>query len=318
VTHVSFVIPAFNEAALIGAAIENIRRYAPQGFDTEIVVVDNGSADATAQVARDHGAKVVVARGTVGAARNKGVAEAGGSVLVFLDADVRLTSEWASAAPVLLHEIAAGKPLISGSTVRVPENAGWIERFWFEPATRAIRAYINSGHMIIGRKLFDELGGFDTSLETGEDVDLCVRARARGAAVRDQRELATIHLGFPTRISAFARRELWHGQGDAVTLARILESKVTLTALVVAGLTLLAPVLLIAFASYVPALISLVIPWLIALAFAARRSIGLGPIGWLANTYLSFVYFMCRAAAVFIRRGGWRQGRNAASSGTSS
>jgi GT2 family glycosyltransferase len=219
---------------------------------------------------------------------------------------------------VVLREFADGKPRITGSTVRVPENAGWIERYWFAPATRAARSYINSGHMIVGRPLFDELDGFDTSLATGEDVDFCARARTRGASIRDRRELGAIHLGFPTRLSAFARRELWHGQGDAVSLARIVKSKIAMVALLVAGLTALVPVLMIMSESYIPALIALLLPWLIALAFAARRSAGLGLVGWLANTFLSYVYFMCRATAVFIRRGGWRQRRNTASTGIQS
>ena len=225
-TTLSFIVPARNEAGLIAAAIENIRAFAPSETSWELIIVDNGSTDGTADIARSYSeAWLLKAQGSVGAARNIGAARAQGSILVFLDADVRLTASWRSAIGGVLSELLVSPRLVTGSTVGIPPRPSIIERYWFYPATRTPRRYVNSGHLIIGQQFFRELGGFDARLVTGEDFELCTRACANGGEVRDSRALEVVHLGFPKTLAQFARRELWHGQGDGASLARILGLK---------------------------------------------------------------------------------------------
>jgi glycosyltransferase involved in cell wall biosynthesis len=86
---VSVVMPAFNAAPWIEAAIRSVQ--AQSHRDWEVIVVDDGSTDATAQIARacsDHRVRVVTqaTRGAA-AARNRGIREARGDVFQFLDAD---------------------------------------------------------------------------------------------------------------------------------------------------------------------------------------------------------------------------------------
>ena len=305
---VSFIIPARNEAALIPAAVANIRQFAPTGAAWELLIVDNASTDRTFEVAQSFAdVQAVRAAGTVGDARNSGVAVSRGAVLIFLDADVRLTQSWHSGIARVLAELQTTPRLITGSTVTIPSSPGLIERHWFYPATLQRRQYINSGHLIVNRALFDELHGFDPALRTGEDFDFCARGRAAGAIIRDDRALEAVHLGFPQTLGAFARRELWHGQGDGGSVRNILRSRVACLSLLVAALTVLGPLLSLATRSAAPVLVGLAAAMLISMAFAIRRTGRMNIASWLVNTALYYVYFLCRAAALLRRSEGWRQ-----------
>jgi hypothetical protein len=229
----AFVIPARDEARTLPAVLESVRAHAG-ALVPETVVVDDGSRDDTAARARAAGARVVPGPATTAAAaRNCGARAAGGAVLVFLDADVRLTAAWARAAPARLAALRAGARVVTGSRVDVPEAPSWIERHWFARLP-ARPGYVNSGHLILSRALFERLGGFREDLVTGEDVDLCRRARALGARIEGDAALHVVHDGFPRDLRAFFRRELWHGAGDA-SLGGIARS-----APAAAGLALLA------------------------------------------------------------------------------
>jgi len=83
-------MPALNEAGCIADMVSSIpvENFAARGFDTEILVVDNGSRDGTAEVARKAGARVVSEpRRGYGYAYRLGFKEANGSIICTLDAD---------------------------------------------------------------------------------------------------------------------------------------------------------------------------------------------------------------------------------------
>ena len=82
------IIPAFNASATLRQAVDSVlaQTYAPH----EIIVIDDGSTDTTAEVARSYGARVtLISQGNSGvsAARNAGARAASGEGLGFLDAD---------------------------------------------------------------------------------------------------------------------------------------------------------------------------------------------------------------------------------------
>ena len=85
-TTLTFIVPVRNDAARLARCLAAITRTA--GPLTDIVVVDNGSTDESAAVARRAGAQVlVVPDASVAALRNRGAATATGEVLAFVDAD---------------------------------------------------------------------------------------------------------------------------------------------------------------------------------------------------------------------------------------
>jgi hypothetical protein len=235
----SFVIPAFNEEKLISRTIEAIHRLVPP-ISYEIVVVDNGSADATPRIAAELGATVIrQPGGTIGALRNRGVRASHGDTLVFLDADVVLTPEWAARIPASLEMLREEPAALTGYMCTVPADASWLERYWFAPRQKA--SHIGSGHMVISRSFFDALEGFDESLATGEDYDLSRRGVALGGQIVADQRLKVEHLGFPRTIWAFLQREAWHGVGDYKSFAVFVRSKV---AVIAAGFAVLHAVLL--------------------------------------------------------------------------
>lgn len=99
---VSFIVPAFNAESTLGATIASIRDAAAE-FDHEIVIVDDGSIDATHDVAQALGDIVVKQACQAGAARvrNDAVRRASGDVFVFVDSDVTVTRE--AVAKLLAH-----------------------------------------------------------------------------------------------------------------------------------------------------------------------------------------------------------------------
>jgi glycosyltransferase involved in cell wall biosynthesis len=83
---VSFLVPAYNEEATIGEVLERI---ADLGLDTQVVVVDDGSRDRTAEIAQSHGATVIrQANAGKGAAIRTAIGEIDGDIAVIQDADM--------------------------------------------------------------------------------------------------------------------------------------------------------------------------------------------------------------------------------------
>jgi glycosyltransferase involved in cell wall biosynthesis len=96
---VSVIIPVRNEAGTIGRLVASVLEQSPPSWSTEVVVVDDGSDDGTAEAARGAGARVLELGvrpdgGNPAAARNRGARIAAGDPLVFLDADCLPADGW--------------------------------------------------------------------------------------------------------------------------------------------------------------------------------------------------------------------------------
>jgi glycosyltransferase involved in cell wall biosynthesis len=234
---VSFVMPARNEEPILRETIASINNVIGDAFSYEIILIDNGSIDRTSEVAINMGAKVTYQpEGRLGGLRNTGARLAAADILVFLDADVILDTDWLNPFMELREKLKTSPMLISGSRCQIPDDASSLARSWFWASkSSATTSHIGTGHMVTSMTLFRKIQGFDEELITGEDFDFCVRAKASGATIlRDQR-LKVFHFGYPNSLKQFFLREIWHGSGDAESLKRIIESKVALTAIFFLG-----------------------------------------------------------------------------------
>ena len=179
--NVSVVIATRNRAELLDGALASLRAQVGAG-DLDLVVVDNGSTDATPIVARKHAAtSVYVGEPNRGKARNAGVAAAVGDLVLFVDDDVVVPPFFVS-AHVRAHAGAMEPRVVSGPIINVPSAE-------VRPAPTVLNAsgaFFCTCNVSLPKSAFVAAGGFDESFDLygWEDTELGVRLRAHGAKRR--------------------------------------------------------------------------------------------------------------------------------------
>lgn len=166
----SFVLPAYNEEFELPRSIAAIHAAAGRaGQEYEIVVVDDGSTDATAEIAQRAGTRLIqIQRRQIAAARNAGAQAARGDILFFVDADTRINSDHVLDA---IGALAAGG---SGGGARVLTDG--VIPLWGRIFVRAFCTVYFAGNLGAGaflfttRKNFEAIGGFDERFFIGEEV----------------------------------------------------------------------------------------------------------------------------------------------------
>ena len=170
--HISFVVPAHNEERLLGATLDAIHTAARDvALPYEIVVANDASTDATAAVARAHGARVVDCQHRqIARVRNTGAHAATGDVLIFVDADTVISPAVVRASLAALDSGAVG----GGASVRIEGPQPW----WGPIAVFAILESMRVMQWAAGcyvyctRQAFDAAGGFDERLYVAEEIAL--------------------------------------------------------------------------------------------------------------------------------------------------
>ena len=269
---ISFVVPALNEERHIAAMLGTIAEIA-SGIEHEVILADNGSTDSTADIAQKNGARVFRDSSlTIGGLRNLGARNAHGELLVFLDADMHITPSWRNEIENTIPHLRRNPRTITGSRAGISIRPSWIERYWFLPMTKEKNSnYINSGHLIIRKDFFNELGGFDEKLRTGEDWEFCGRARKTGASIVNNPALHVIHEGYPKSLQAFIQRERWHGVQDFSDLKTMLSSLPAKTAVLFWGSWLLGIAFSIFYGNPVYLGVAVVVDVLLCLTATLRR-----------------------------------------------
>lgn len=186
---VSIVIPARDSAATLAGTLDSVRAQSQQEW--EAIVVDDGSTDETSAIAARFAADdpririVNQAQAGAGAARNAGLAQAGGEWIIFLDSDDRLLPHHLQT----MLDAAAHQPdigLFYCGWQRMLDGEPWWKPHPAEPmsapfltATRFCPFAIHAA--MTRRSLLDAVGGFAPALTIGEDWDLWQRIARTGA-----------------------------------------------------------------------------------------------------------------------------------------
>jgi glycosyltransferase involved in cell wall biosynthesis len=217
---VSVVIPTYNRARFLPAAVASVRA---QSYPCdEIVIVDDGSSDNTSEVVAALGPGVRLIRQAnsgPAAARNRGIDEARGDLVAFLDTDDRwLPGKLDAQVDLFRREPALGlvcadMAIESGAGVQLVESnfvlRGLQQAFAAldgRPIPDAPRQllelnFVNTSTVVAKRQLLRTLGGFDTRLRYGEDLELWLRIAARHpiACVASVQEVRVEHDSNVTR-----------------------------------------------------------------------------------------------------------------------
>lgn len=233
---VSVVVPCWNAERWIGSTLRSVQAQAWPKL--EIVVVDDGSTDATAAiVARDFpNARLLrQANSGVAAARNLGIRQSHGEWLAFIDADDiwlpgKLEAQFAALRAASEARMAYSAWHVWPSTDAAP-NPAWLASqhpeedvtHWRGPsgwiyADLLLDCHVWTSTVVAQRQLLDEIGEFDTSLRIGEDLDLWLRASRVTPILRVPRPLALYRM-HPHNITKAPQQKAW----QALVIERALD-----------------------------------------------------------------------------------------------
>ena len=200
--YVSVIIPVHNGGEHLAQCLNAL--LAARG-DFEIIAVDDGSTDESAEVARRHGADRVLqleSRRGPAAARNRGAHEGRGRVLLFIDADVLVSPS--TVARVASHfQEEQGMAALFGSYDDAPAATNFVSQyknllhhFVHQQGSRNAETFW-AGCGAVRRETFLRVGGFNEKLyrePSIEDIDLGYRLRDEGFDIRLDRHLQVRHL----------------------------------------------------------------------------------------------------------------------------
>ncbi len=216
----SVIIPSRNRHDKLTGLLDCLKRQSVAAGDYEIIIVDDGSTPAVALPGDDQGPKCRLVRleGVErSAARNLGAAQAQGGILVFVDDDMTVESDFL-AAHLRAHDEWPGSIVIGASRLADELFTNPFGRFRREleqhevPRERgpvAMRNFCAAANMSIARDLFHKLEGFDQAMVSGEDQDLALRHTATPGRIVFVPEAVSIHHDAAVDIRSYCRRSEW-------------------------------------------------------------------------------------------------------------
>lgn len=187
--NISIIIPAFNEEKYIGKTLESIKHVDTNGFDVEIIVVDNNSVDKTAEVAREFGATVyTITSPGVGFARQYGLKRAKGDIVLYTDSDTVAPKDWITRHVTALQRSGVsctfGSFRVSGKVTPFSFHANYLQPYWIGWVNTLLGIPTASGQNIaFWKDLALKAGGFDENLKIFEDIDFAIRLKKMGKVV---------------------------------------------------------------------------------------------------------------------------------------
>lgn len=214
----SVVVPAYQAAGRIGECVRALAAQTVPRERYEIIVVDDGSSDDTAAVARAAGADRVLVRPHAGpaAARNAGVEAARGEIVLFTDADCEPAGDWIERMAEALDA-----PDIMGAKgtyrTRQKELVARFVQLEYEDKYDKMRRqpyidFVDTYSAIYRRQVFERSGGFDPAFPqaSGEDIEFSYRLARQGYKMVFAPHAVVLH-GHVDTLWGYCRRKYYVG-----------------------------------------------------------------------------------------------------------
>lgn len=296
---VAIVMPTYNRRAQTMICVRAAYEAAVADSNACLVVVDNGSTDGTwEEICSLYSGMIVldcIAEVNISVLRNRGAELAIADILCFVDSDCIVPIDYVDRVRKVMK---ATQSTAAGSQYGLPQNVHWIEKTWMRlncPPRNGPTNALPGGSMSILASAFRQVGGFDSSLITGEDADLCERLLVNGASIVESQELMVTHLRNMNSLRMFYRKQRWHSLGSGKLSRNRLIDKISIAAMCHAILTIVALLVLLWIQPPLSIPIALLLFLLTPILMVAYRVISRGGSPVLVRgTLLYTVYFCAR------------------------
>ena len=195
---VSVLVPARDAAATLPDLLAALDRQTVASGVLETIVVDDGSRDATAALARRAGGVELVdagARRGIAAARNLGVRAASAEVFAFVDADCHPEPTWIERGLASVRRLEAD--IVAGHievTIDRPSPVALLDLVhYFDQERYASEGFGATGNLWVRREVFERVGLFDERLVRGSDREFVARAVEAGFRLRHGPDVVVAH-----------------------------------------------------------------------------------------------------------------------------
>ena len=214
---VSFIIPHKGREELLAQTVQSVIDLDVDLQEIEIIVVTQNKTLECLTSRQEIGHVKIIFRPeqeTISTLRNKGVEQAAGEYLVFLDADILLSRDWLK---VVLAEFQAkaGRVLVSAQQ-RCASQAEIIEKIRVtlntSAAARAVQ-FLDGRNLFLPRSIFQAVSGFPEQLVTCEDYYFTNQVHQLGE-VYVTSKTSYVHLGEDHNYAELFRKEIWRGQSN--------------------------------------------------------------------------------------------------------
>lgn len=221
---VSIIIPVRNRPEDMEACLNSLMRLNYPKNKLEVLVVDDASTDSTPEVVSRFPVRLIRNKQNRQASfcRNLAAHQAKGDILAFIDSDCLADPGWLLELIPAFRDAALGAV---GGRVDAYYDEGGLDRYEKVKSSLIMGTwpkrsqqdnpffYVPSCNMLIRRKLFLGLGGFDETLVVGEDVDLCYRISNRGYQL-EYRTMGTIYHKHRNQLIPFCKRRFEYGTSE--------------------------------------------------------------------------------------------------------